>query len=319
MTHEVSPQVAAADWVIRQKSADFAQWEAFADWLAASPAHAEAYHLAQSVDEDLGELPRGTLRTGLGTGLAPAANPRPAKGVLWSRRSVWLSGAVAASLAGMIAFTQFSPSTYRVSTAMGEHQLIALSDGSRIALNGGTTLVLDRGDERRATLEQGQATFMVIHRADAPFRVSVGEARLVNIGTIFDVTRGDGITQVAVSEGAVAYNPDSDNVRIDAGKRLSVSDETGKALLMRVDPGSVGAWRDGQLVYDGVPLSLVTQEVERTTGVRIRTAPDAADIPFRGALHVATDGASEARLAADLAALSGTQAVQDSKGWILRK
>lgn len=314
MTHEApftaSPNAAAIDWLIRQKSADFDAWEAFADWLQADPAHAEAYHLAQSVEDDLAALPRQPAQVA-----PPVVQPRR-----WTRRSVWMSGAVAASLAGLVAFSQFSSSTYRVETAMGDTQEIALSDGSRIALNGGTSLVLDRSDERRVTLERGQATFIVVHRAEAPFRVSVGSARLVNIGTIFDVTRGDGHTLVAVSEGAVAYNPDSDNVRIDAGKRLSVSDESGKALLMAVDPTSVGAWRDGQLVFDGDPLSLVVEEVERTTGVHIRTTSATAEIPFRGALNLGSaESADAARLAADLAALSGTRAVQDAKGWALSK
>lgn len=307
-----APDAAAIDWLIRQKSPDFDAWEAFADWLAADPAHAEAYHLAQSVEDDLAALPPAATA-------APAVPPvvQPHR---WSRRSVWMSGAVAASLAGLVAFSQFSSSTYRVETAMGERQEIALSDGSRIALNGGTTLLLDRSDERRITLEQGQATFIVVHRADAPFRVSVGGARLVNIGTIFDVTRSAGHTLVAVSEGAVAYNPDTDNVRIDAGKRLSVSDDSGKALLMAVDPASVGAWRDGQLVFDGDPLSVVVAEVERTTGVHIRTTAAAADIPFRGALNLGpAENADAGRLAADLAALSGTRAMQDAKGWALSK
>lgn len=298
---------AAVDWVIRQKAADFAEWEAFADWLADDPANAEAYHLAQSVDDDLAGLPQqAPLET------APLAPPRT-----WTRRRVWMSGAIAASLAGLVAFTQLSPGgSYRVETAMGEQRDIVLTDGSRIAMNGGTTLLLYRRDERRATLEQGQATFLVVHKADAPFRVSVGGARLANIGTTFDVIRDQGHTIVSVSEGAVAYNPDSDNVRIDAGKRLAISDETGKVLLIAVDPDAVGAWRDGQLVYDGAPLALVVEEVERTTGVRIRTTPKTANIRFRGALQTDRD---DARLAADLAALSGTRAIEDSKGWTLSK
>ena len=299
-------QQAAIDWVIRQKAADFAGWEAFADWLAADPAHAEAYHLAQSIDEDLAQLPREAIPE------VPAAMAPPRR---FSRRGIWLSGAVAAGVAGFFAFTQLSqPGSYRVETAMGEQRDIVLADGSRIALNGGTVLLLNRNDERRATLEHGQATFIVVHREEAPFRVSVGGARLANIGTTFDVIRDEGHTVVSVSEGAVAYNPGTDNVRIDAGKRLAITDETGKVLLMSVDPESVGAWRDGQLVYDGAPLALVLEEVERTTGHRIRATPQAAGIRFRGALQT---GGDEARLAADLAALSGTQAVAGPKGWTL--
>ncbi len=315
MTVDSKIEATAIDWVIRQRDPAFDEWEAFADWLAAAPAHAEAYHLAQALDEDLSAMPP----------MAPAV-AEPARKPLWSRRSVWMSGAVAASLAGLVGVSRLAPSTYPVETAMGEQREYKLADGSRIVLNGGTRLLLDRRDERQVTLERGQAIFIVVHREDAPFRVAVGSARLVNIGTTFDVARTDGETIVAVSEGAVAYNPDRDNVRIDAGKRLAVSETTGEMRLTSVDAASIGGWRDGQLVYDGVPLSLVATEVERTTGLRIRTTTAAADIPFRGALNTGGDNSSGdnssrdgARLAADLAALSGTHALEDAEGWTLSK
>ncbi|PZU47402.1 MAG: iron dicitrate transport regulator FecR [Sphingomonas sp.] len=297
----------AIDWVIRQRDPAFDGWEAFADWLAADPAHAEAYHRVAALDDDLGALTA-----------APIDEARPfAPAPVFTRRNIWLSAAVAASLAVVVGVSALRPApTYRVETAMGEQRVISIADGSRIELNGGTRLLLYREDDRRVVLERGQANFRVVHRADAPFRVAAGPAQLMNIGTVFDVTRGNDLTIVAVSEGAVAYNPDTDNVRIDAGKRLSVQDGSGKALLAPVDPASVGAWREGQFVYDDVPLEQVADEIARTTGMRIRVAPEAANIRFRGVL----DGrADEARIAADLAALSGTRAVAEAGGWTLSR
>ncbi len=317
MTYDRQMEAAALDWVIRQRDPAFADWDAFTDWLAADPIHAEAYHDAVALDDGLSALPP-----------APAEPAQPAEVIhdvdnvvalpRRMNRRLWLSGAVAASLVGVLSYTTLmqAPDSYRVETAMGETRVIALADGSRISINGGTAIVLSHDDPRRATLERGQVLFTVVHRDDAPFRVKVGNDELVDVGTIFDVTRSHGATRVAVSEGAVDYNPATDNVRIDAGRQLVVRDETRDADISRVDPVAVGGWRNGQLVYDGAPLEQVAAEVSRTTGFQIRTAPDAAAIPFRGALQT---GTPEGRLVSDLAMLSGTRARRDGEGWTLAK
>jgi transmembrane sensor len=315
MTHDRPVDAAALDWVIRQRDPDFVEWDAFTDWLEADPAHAAAYQEAAALDADLAALPP-----------APETVPEPVEeesGIVVAlprRRAqrLWLPAAIAASLVAVIGYQTLdkAPDSYRIETAMGETRTIALDDGSRIALNGGTVMTLSHDDPRRATLERGQALFHIVHRAEAPFRVTVGAAELVDIGTVFDVTRAGGETRLAVAEGAVAYNPARDNVRVGAGQRLVVREATLEADLMRVDPASVGGWSSGQLVYDGAPLAQVTAEITRTTGIRIRTAPDAAALTFRGALQTGTE---EARLVSDLAALSGTHASRDAQGWVLAR
>ncbi|HWJ68632.1 MAG TPA: FecR domain-containing protein [Sphingobium sp.] len=301
MTDDATGQ-AALDWVIRQRDPAFADWEPFADWLAADPAHAQAYHELAALDGDLERL--------------PAAPVAPGHRV---NRRLWLGGALAASLAvvaGIGVLRHAPDDKQRIETAMGETRTVALADGSRIAINGGTAILLDKADPRRATLERGQALFHVVHRDDAPFRVSVGAAQLVDIGTVFDVTRTDEGTVVAVSEGAVIYNPASSKVRIDAGRRLVADDASGQLVLSAVSPAAVGGWQAGQLVYDGLPLRDVAAEVERTTGVRIRVNPGAAGILFRGAFQT---GGDEARMVEDLAGLSGTRATREARGWTLSR
>lgn len=314
MTHNPSLDTIALDWVIRQRDPAFADWDAFTDWLAADVRHADAYHEAALLDEALGAMPA--------TETVPAVQDEPAQNdnvvPLRSTRRLWLGGALAASLVAVVSVGLFRPGSddYRIETRPGETRMIAIEDGSRISINGGSAIVLNHGDQRVATLERGQALFHVVHNEKAPFRVAVGDARLVDIGTVFDVTRADGNMIVAVSEGAVAYNPQSENVRVDAGRKLTVNEARRQADVTPVAAEAVGGWSSGQLVYDGAPLAQVTAEISRTTGVRIRTTSETAMIPFRGALQT---GTGEAQLVGDLAALSGTRARQDAEGWTLSR
>jgi len=315
MTHDPAVEAVALDWVIRQRDPAFTDWEAFADWLGAEPAHQAAYHALAALDVDVQMLP---------VEVAPAQETEPDSNVvpLRTSRRLWLGGALAASLVALVGFgvMQRAPGDYRIETAMGETQTLTLKDGSRIAVNGGSSILLSKADPRQATLERGQALFTVVHRDDAPFRVTVGKAQLVDVGTVFDVTRSGAQTVLSVSEGAVVYNPAADNVRVDAGHRLVVRDE-GKAALTSISAASVGGWSSGQLIYDGVPLGDVVAEVARTTGVQIRTTPATTSILFRGALQMdqLKTQAGEARLVSDLAGLSGTRATQDAGGWTLSR
>jgi transmembrane sensor len=311
----------AMDWLIRQRDPAFDDWEAFGDWLGEDPAHAEAYQELAALDADLGELSPGI--DDLWPQREEVVTPTPAENVVQiaprrvSRRA-WLGGAIAASLAGIIGIGVLqSPSdSYRVQTALGMPHVVTLADGSEIAVNGGSSVLLSRSDPRRVKLEQGQVLLSVVHSDSAPFRVSVGNAELVDIGTVFDVTHeGDQLT-VAVSEGAVVYNPGADDIRIDAGYRYTARMDGSAADLTAINPMIVGGWRGGQLVYDGVRLSDVAAEVARTTGIQLRAGPGASAILFRGALR--TD-LPEDRLVNDLAALSGTTATKDGGGWTLSR
>ncbi|MCW2364083.1 MULTISPECIES: FecR family protein [Sphingobium] len=327
MTHDrqagMNPADAAAiDWLMRQRDPAFNAWEAFTDWLERDPAHATAYHQLAALDADLDTLParpediwpEGAAVARDGGRAAPATPSMPRR---FSRR-LWVGGALAASIAGMVGIGLFQASSdsYRVKTPLGRSQVVTLVDGSEIAVNGGSSVKLSRSDPRRIELEEGQVLVSVVHKDAAPFRVSVGGAELVDVGTVFDVARNDGRISVAVSEGAVVYNPRGAAIRVDAGYRFTVRDDGSATDLSAVSPAAVGGWRAGQLVYDGVHLDDVAAEVARTTGIALRTTPAAAGIRFRGALR--TD-LPEERLVNDLAALSGTSATKESGGWTLSR
>jgi transmembrane sensor len=266
---------AALDWVVRTGSDAFDDWPAFQAWLEADPRHASAYHaMSANIDEMAAAVPAEVA--------APVVVPMRRR-----RWPVWAGGAIAASLALVVGYgaieTRAHP--YAVETAAGSMRTVRLADGSTIAMGGATRLMLDRDDPRVATLERGEAMFVVRHDASDPFEVSVGGARLVDVGTAFDVKHARGETRVAVSEGAVDYNPGSDGIRLVKGQGLLVRD--GKAVVTTVDVAGVGSWRDSVLAYEGATLAEVADDLSRALGVDLRADPGVAKRPFSGSIATA--------------------------------
>jgi transmembrane sensor len=299
----------AIDWLIRQRDPMFDDWDGFADWLAEDTEHAAIYDAVASVDRDLDALPPADQPSVVTTADAPRR----------ASRRAWLGGAMAAALVGAISLSSLGlfGNAGRIETMAGEHRTVTLADGSKIEINGASVIEIDKDRPRFARLESGEAMFHVVHRDGDPFVVETGGARIVDLGTAFNVVRRDRQTSVAVSEGIVLYNPDRDNVRLVAGKGIEARDGDRKPPVVQdVDVANVGGWRSGLLVYNGTPLAVVAEDLKRTAGMQVSIAPEANDVSFRGALII---DRNRNRTIADLAALSGTRAERQGDGWILTR
>jgi len=263
---------AALDWVIRLREPGFDDWERFESWLAADPAHAEAYHRHALADQEMAEL--------LATAPPPQAKPR-------ATRRAWLGGALAAALVGVVGVSQIGRTDpYAVETAAGVRRTVSLPDGTRISLNGGTRLMLDHRNPRYAEVTRGEALFDVVHDANAPFKVAVGPSRLVDIGTRFNVVREGRTTAVQVAEGAVMYDPEGAAVRLDAGRTLRAIDGDPLVVLGRQSPAAIASWKEGRLIYDGQTMAEVAADLSRWTGQTVTVDPRVAERRFRGVLSL---------------------------------
>jgi transmembrane sensor len=298
----------AIEWLMLLRDGGSGEdWLAFTDWLEADPANLAAYEAAERADEQLGALkpPEPPERL-------PTPLPRPS---LPTRRLV-LVGGMAAALGSVVALSTLRTSeapTYAVETQAGERRSVELADGSRIDLNGATRILLDRADARSARIERGEALFTVVHDERDPFEVLAGEARILDLGTVFNVVHANERLQVGVAEGAVSYLQSGRRIELQPGMTLRVTGGT-SAEVVRGEAADIAAWRDGRLVYRAAPIAHVAADLSRTTGVPVEAAPQVAARPFTGVINI--DPGSETIQRA--AALLGVGAARRGDGlWIL--
>ena len=295
-------------WHVRIADGSADDWEAFVVWLGADSAHAEAYDAIEAVDAEAGPaileaqppMPRA------------ANDDSPSLSRRW-----WWGGGVAASVALAAIFgpglvQRGDP--YQVATLAGQTRTVALPSGDRIALNGNSSITLDHQNPRFAKLERGEAIFTIRHDPKSPFVVHVGDERIQDVGTVFNVIRDEVGVRVAVAEGSVLYNPESEAVTLAAGE--SLRDPGGNSAIIRtgVDPTAVGSWREGRLSYTATPLSLVAADLARAIGEKVKLDPVLENQRFTGTITLDTD---RARLSADLAVLLNVRAEHSASGWKL--
>jgi transmembrane sensor len=293
-------------WAIRVGEPAFNDWDGFTAWLEADAAHLVAYESALDTVAWAGRVLASSPRA--------ANEDEPAGEASGSRGRWWgLGGALAACLAAAGAWTVYGPhGGQTIAVPYGQHRTVALADGSRVILNGGTTIVLDKDAPRRVELADGEALFEIHHNPADPFVVAVGKTDLIDVGTTFNVVSDRGALDVDVAKGAVVYRLGAQNIRLDAGKGLSRAGANAQPVLTAAAPGTVGNWQDGFLQYDNAPLDRVARDLGRNLGLRITAAKGAERMRFTGTLVI---NGSRTQVFERAGALLGVQFEQQGDGW----
>lgn len=283
MTPDQRIREEALGWAARTADPEFAEWEAFTAWLEQDPAHAAAYDALQLALDEAAALLRDTPQASTAAPAAPANdNPPPP---LSTHRARWWGGAIAAGLVLALTFLMWPGGGGEVlyRTAPGKTRLIALADGSKVELGGGSRIAIIGKGQRQARLEAGQALFTIRHDARDPFVLDAGAVRLIDAGTVFDVRmRGEGL-DLAVAEGAVIVNPAAEAVRVDAGRQAVLA--RGRLTLSPIAAADVGEWTRGRITLREASLAEVAAELTRSTGIAFAAAEGSdADMRLSGSL-----------------------------------
>jgi len=258
-TNGSSGEPDAASWFVRlQRHPDDEETQqAFEAWLAADPAHREAWARVDGAWGRLGELKQDpeilAARAALQSELAAQAR---------QRRLSWAAGlaAVAVMGGGLLGYGVWrqgqtteptsvaaaSPQPLAVySTPVGGLRTVALEDGSKVTLNTDTEVRLTGwGASRRLSLVRGEAYFEVAQDPQRPFVVSVAGRTVTALGTAFDVRIApdrwsvsliEGKVRVAGADAAVEMAPGEHLVQVDDAPWKSSSAGVRAASCSRID------------------------------------------------------------------------------------
>lgn len=195
------------------------------------------------------------------------------------------NAATVIAIAALVAMIWAVDPVYRretFQTAIGEHRVIELADGSRLALNTDSSVQVQwRLRRREFDLLRGEAAFTVAH-GPRSFIVTTGTARVRDIGTAFNIRTGPQSTDVSVLDGAVEVTAANGAVVLHQNQRAAVVDGALQpATASNADV--VAAWQHGKLVFDGAPLSMVVAELQRYRSAPITlTARDSDALRLSG-------------------------------------
>ncbi len=274
MTQLPDRREAALDWLVKTNDPDFDRWDDFTSWLEEDPANADAYH--RLADSEL------TVRPLIDQ---PAPRPIPMRPATPRRRVALAAGiaVVAAAGAALIA-PRLMPVDY--ATGPGEIEIVSLGGRDQLVMNGGTRLSLSGWDRRTVRLDQGQVLLRLRDADQDKVEINSGDLTLIDVGTVFEVSRDGRSTRVVVAEGEVMADPDGARLTLARGQRLDTEDGATVLQPTAADAGSVGSFETGQLVYLDEPLDRVAADLRRSTGIDFSTSAAIRARRFSGTLSI---------------------------------
>lgn len=280
-------KAAAAHWFERRNFWPVtAEDEAnFAEWLSTSLAHRAAYvrlEAAWKRSERLGVF-KETVR--------PQAPPAPRRNL-----RLWFSAvAVAATLAiaAVSAPNLLSPAPeadiQTFATAIGGHETLALSDGTKIELNTNSQLrTRITATERKVWLDRGEAYFKVTHNAKRPFIVVAGNHKVTDLGTTFYVRRESAEIRVGLVEGRAQVDALNVKTNVPSVQMMPGDVVIASANRIETEKKSITAlatdlgWRSGLLIFKHSTLAEAAEQFNRYNAEKLVIAPAAADLKIGG-------------------------------------
>ncbi len=214
-------------------------------WIAADPAHAQAWRIAEAAWRSTASLPRERYQADTGGGRVLRLTARRARPVLR------LIGGIAAAVLLLAAVPDLRDAVLADhATRTAQVRDIALDDGSIVSLAPESAISVDFGkDARLLSLLRGEAFFRVAGDVARPFTVRADELAVTVTGTSFDVNMTGKTFMVSVASGSVRVASGDPNRahNLTPGQRLSIDRETKETSLTTVSENEVASWRSGQL------------------------------------------------------------------------
>lgn len=195
----------------------------------------------------------------------------------------WWHKAVAAAaiivIIGCAAIWSLSGSTatqtYLCSAPAGSKTQVTLPDGSKVWLNGGSSLAYTNqfNDDNRRVELHGEAYFEVQKHQGKPFTVHTQGYDVTVKGTKFNVSAydDDPISTTTLMEGKVELSDGKQNLSLAPGDAVQLNKATGQ-LQRHATDGFADGWRSGRLMYPDITLEQFVRVLSRQYNVNVHLA-----------------------------------------------
>ncbi|MDP2888511.1 MAG: DUF4974 domain-containing protein [Bacteroidota bacterium] len=161
------------------------------------------------------------------------------------------------------------------SSEKGSVSKIHLEDGSTIWLSSGTKLKLDKNDSGETTARlDGEAYFDLVPDPDRKFTVDLGQFKVRDIGTIFNIRAYESEQTISTTlvEGRIdlIQNSGESFLTVKPGELVNYYKSDKKIVVNQQDPSIVTAWTEGKFVFIDQPLSEICKELEKWYNIEIQ-------------------------------------------------
>ena len=148
-----------------------------------------------------------------------------------------------------------------VTTPFRTQTQLELPDGSKVWLNGGSTLryPLAFGAGERSVSLTGEAYFEVKSDKTNPFVVHTKTIGVTATGTAFNVDafRNDNVVSVTMVRGVVDVDMKGETRRMAPGERICYDNRLGTYTVDQTDSEKWCAWRNGEIIFENDRLDYV--------------------------------------------------------------
>jgi len=162
----------------------------------------------------------------------------------------------------------------------GKRSVITLSDGTKVWLNSGSTLIFPpsfSGKSREVQL-MGEAFFDVTHNKEMPFFVKTGAFELKVYGTRFDVQSymQDNASSVILVEGSVSMKSKETGAKevfLTPNQRATVVDGSTNIQIDNIENlEEYTSWTEGYLSFSDEDLAHILKQVSRYYNIEVDVA-----------------------------------------------
>lgn len=176
-----------------------------------------------------------------------------------------------------------------MSTPKGVRDSVLLADGSKVFLNGGSTLKYPRqftGETREVSFS-GEGYFEIAKNAEKPFLIDAELIEVKVLGTKFNLKAytNDMSVETILEEGRVQVRHSASNQMLEMKPHdcVTFDKQMNTFSTKQVDPLIASMWRTGKYSFHSTPFPEFAQTLERGFGVTfIIENPEAATRRFTG-------------------------------------